>query len=163
MFENKDAQYKALVETFPRSFIKSRIQSGVELFYMPTEVIRDRLNSVFTGGAFDIRVGTVITSDLNVDLSCVLTLRWVDGSVTTIEEWGSADILMNKAGTSRVSDSYKAAHSDALKRCLAALGVAGELYHEEYRASLKEPLPPAENSSGTDNLKTRFSRRVKRG
>ena len=131
-FQTKQDQIRALCMPFPIEAIKQRQQGGKTLSYYPVEVIRTRLNEVFPCD-YEFRVNQVLITETTMDMSCVLTLRWVDGATTVVEEWGSSDILYNKDGKHRANDPSKTCASDALKRCLAFVGCGAELYNEAYR------------------------------
>lgn len=144
LYTSKEAQLEALRQPFSREHILSREQGSKKLYYLPIEVLRDRLNTVMPGG-FDIRNGEIIPSADNVDMSCVLTLYWADSTQTQIEEWGSSDVLMNRAGTTRANDPYKNASSDALRRCLMAVGCGSEMWDKRVLAEIEKAenqLPP---------------------
>lgn len=136
IYKTKTEQLTAFTAIFDPKSVKWRSNGSMELCYYPVEVIRERLNAVFPG-FYDLRTGEVVPSEHSVDMSVVLTLRWVDGTISIIEEWGSSDVLMSKSGSSRTSESYKTAFSDALKRCCAAVGCGSELWNEEYRKKLE--------------------------
>ncbi len=143
-FSSKAAQFAALVAPFPAEAVEQRSQGGETFFYYPVDLLRQRLNEVFPA-SYDFHVNKVITTEGNVDMSCILTLYWVDGTKNSVEEWGSSDILRSERNNRRVNDPTKTASSDALKRCLAFFGCGGELYNKEFRESLKkqaEALPP---------------------
>ncbi|MCK7495072.1 MAG: hypothetical protein MZW92_31290 [Comamonadaceae bacterium] len=128
--------------------------------YYPTNVIRDRILDCF-GGNFEFRINHVVTDDFTVNISGQLTLHWVDGSSTTTEDFGSADLLTNSSGTTRVGDPFKAAVSDLWKRVAASVGIGNELWDADYRESLKN-VPQTTEGDGTASLQ-RFSRRAKVG
>ena len=134
-FSTKQEQYDAIRATFPLSDVKTREQGGQQLSYYSVDTIRERLNAVFEG-CYEFRIKQVLTTEKTVDMSGELTLHWVDGTSTVVEEWGSSDILFSLKTGNRVNDPFKGAASDCLKRCLVFLGCARELYNEDYRKTL---------------------------
>ena len=101
-YPSKTEQFKALCSPFPVEAIKQRQQGGATLSYYPVEVIRTRLNEVFAGD-YEFRTNNTITTESTMDMSCTLTLRWVDGTTTIVEEWGSSDILHSREGKRRAN------------------------------------------------------------
>lgn len=134
-YKTKQEQFEALCRVFPIEAIKEREQGGTTLYYYPVEVVRNRLNQVFAGD-YEFRVRQVFPMEKTVDVTCELTLNWVDGSKTIVEESGSSDILLSAKG-SRVNEPMKTALSDGLKRCLSFIGCGAELYNEVYRGSIQ--------------------------
>jgi hypothetical protein len=143
-YTTKESQLEALRMPFPKENILTREQGGKTLYYLPIGTLRDRLNAVMSG-AFDIRSGEIIPGAYNIDMSCILTLHWADGTQSQIEEWGSSDVLMTRTGTSRANDPYKNASSDALRRCLMAVGCGDEMWDKKVLAEIEKArnvIPP---------------------
>ena len=130
----KEEQLQALCRQFPATDIKTRDLSGQKLYYLDGYTVLKRLNEVMEG-SYDFHIGQVITTEKTVDVSGTLTLRWIDGSTTTVSDFGSSDVLYNAKG-GRVNDPYKSAVKDLWKRCLAVVGVGADLYDAEYREGL---------------------------
>lgn len=150
-FSTAAEQLAALRAPFDPSLILTREQGGTELSYYPAHTIQNRLLDVLGAGLSITTERTEITED-RVDLSVRLTILWVDGSVSRIDGWGSADILRSKSGSNKVvNDPMKAAYTDALKVAASKLGVGLELYDKEYIKSLDNDATDKKPTQGRDD------------
>lgn len=131
-----------LAEPFPPACIKQREgRKGKMLDYVEAHKIVQRLNEAFAG-LWNFQVLERERMDKEV-----IVLGELSAEGTTKQQFGSSDITFAKGTQELVSlgDDYKAAASDALKKCAAMYGVA--LYLYENNKSQK----PAERKKSASN------------
>lgn len=132
-----------LAEPFPPECIKQREgRKGKMLDYVEAHKIVQRLNEAFAG-LWNFQVLERERMDKEV-----IVLGELSAEGTTKQQFGSSDITFAKGTQELVSlgDDYKAAASDALKKCAAMFGVALYLYEEN-----KKSQKPAERKKSTNN------------
>lgn len=166
-------QLTALREKFDPTLIKTREQAGQTMSYFPSHVIHNRLLDVL-GTGLSMTSEHVITTEDRIDMQVRLSITWVDGTLSRVDGWGSADIMRSKATQKITSDSYKVAYTDALKICASKLGCALELYDKDYLKSLEgggsssdedeeKPTRPARRMSPPADAPTPRMDRFKKG
>lgn len=131
-----------LAEPFPPECIKQREgRRGQVLDYVEAHKVVQRLNEAFAG-LWNFQVLERERTDKEV-----IVLGELSAEGTTKQQFGSSDITFAKGTQELVSlgDDYKAAASDALKKCAAMYGVALYLYEN------KKPQKPAGKQKSAGN------------
>jgi len=135
-----------LAEHFPPEDIKQREgRGGKTLDYVEVHRVIQRLNEAFEG-KWSFEVKDKDRTDKEVIVRGSLSAEGI-----TKEQFGSSDIVFSRDKKEPVciGDDYKAAASDALKKCAAMFGVALHLY-ENKSATQKQSSKPkgASNKNG---------------
>lgn len=134
-----ERQLVALVQKTPKRHIKQRKGRGGKTFrYVSGSYVQDRLNQVFAWSwSFEVKDHGNSPSGKSV---------WVLGRLTIIdplsknvivakEQFGSSDIKTDSSGAEvDYADDFKAAATDALKKCASLLGVAADIYADDETA-----------------------------
>lgn len=142
-YETKQDQLQALCRPFPVEEVKTRDEGGFTLNYYEAATIMKRLLDVL-GCGYSIENGRIERYEHDgklrrVDMEVIVTLTWVDGSISRLTGWGTSDIQYSRNDEWRiVSDYMKTAATDGIKVALTKIGVGAELYDSSYRASLTE-------------------------
>lgn len=135
-------QIALVVEKTPANHIKVRQgRAGMQIKYVETGYMIDRLNKIFHYmWSFEIKEKSQNQSLTQVQVLGRLTGYVVIPGTQPIvqpivkEQWGSAEIkkygpTSQLAGSPiDIGDDFKAAASDALKKCASMLGIAADLY-----------------------------------
>ena len=151
-FATPTEQLQALRRPFPVEEVKTREESGKTLQYYEGATIMRRLTDVM-GTGYSIKTGRIERYDVEgkprrIDMEVTVALTWLDGTVSSLTGWGSADIQYSKSDTWRiVSDFMKSAHTDGIKVALSKIGLGAELYDSTYRASLDAQMQQAEEAA----------------
>ena len=107
----------------------------------------ERLNLVF-GFNWDFEVTDKQILEDEVIVEAKLTVRTPGGQTIVKTQFGGADIKRHASGAKNgrplsIADDYKAAASDALKKCASLLGIGLDLYGRDRPYEADEPQPQA--------------------
>jgi len=144
-----EAQVDFLLQRTPRKEIKTRQgRGGLQFSYVEHGYVTERLNLVF-GFNWDFEVVDKQILDDEVIVEARLTVRTPGGQTIVKTQFGGAEIKRHASGPRNgrplsIADDYKAAASDALKKCASLLGVGLDLYGRDRPYEADEP--PAEMS-----------------
>lgn len=140
------AQETFLLQRTPPEEVKTRQgRGGMVMKYVEHSYVTELLNNVF-GFDWDFEITDKQILEDEVLVQARLTVRTLDGRTITKTQFGGADIKRFGSGPKSgkplsIADDYKAAGSDALKKCGSLLGIALDLYGRDY--SDPEPEPQA--------------------
>ena len=141
-----EAQVDFLMQRTPKREIKMRQgRGGLQFAYVEHGYVTERLNLVF-GFNWDFEIVDKQILDDEVIVEARLTVRTPGGQTIVKTQFGGADIKRHASGPKNgrplsIADDYKAAASDALKKCASLLGIGLDLYGRDR---------PADPESGTD-------------
>lgn len=164
-----EAQVDFLLQRTPKHEVKLRQgRGGMQFSYVEHGYVTERLNLVF-GFNWDFEVVDKQILDDEVIVEARLTVRTPSGQTIVKTQFGGADIKRHTSGSKSgrplsIADDYKAAASDALKKCASLLGIGLDLYGRDRpegdeaedpaparasqsRAKVVEMAPAASNSS----------------
>lgn len=144
-----EAQVDFLLQRTPRHEIKYRQgRGGLQFAYVEHGYVTERLNMVF-GFNWDFEVVDKQILEDEVVVEAKLTVRTPGGQTIVKTQFGGADIKRHASGNKNgrplsIADDFKAAASDALKKCASLLGVGLDLYgrdrpEESEQADLQKP------------------------
>jgi|GEM_PF-1308156 len=128
-----EAQVDFLLQRTPKHEIKLRQgRGGMQFSYVEHGYVTERLNLVF-GFNWDFEVVDKQILDDEVIVEARLTVRTPGGQTIVKTQFGGAEIKRHASGSKSgrplsVADDYKAAASDALKKCASLLGIGLDLY-----------------------------------
>jgi hypothetical protein len=128
-----EAQVDFLLQRTPRHEIKTRQgRGGMQFSYVEHGYVTERLNLVF-GFNWDFEVTDKQILDDEVIVEARLTVRTPGGQTIVKTQFGGAEIKRHASGPRSgrplsIADDYKAAASDALKKCASLLGIGLDLY-----------------------------------
>jgi hypothetical protein len=141
-----EAQVDFLLQRTPKHEIKTRQgRGGLQFSYVEHGYVTERLNLVF-GFNWDFEVTDKQILEDEVIVEAKLTVR-TPGSQTIVKtQFGGADIKRHASGAKSgrplsIADDYKAAASDALKKCASLLGIGLDLYGRDRPYDLEEAQP----------------------
>src|SRR5436305_815718 len=159
-----EAQVDFLLQRAPKHEIKTRQgRGGLQFSYVEHGYVTERLNLVF-GFNWDFEVTDKQILEDEVIVEARLTVRTPGGQTIVKTQFGGAEIKRHASGPRSgrplsIADDYKAAASDALKKCASLLGVGLDLYGRDRpddtesptantppvaeRPTKPEPAPPA--------------------
>lgn len=147
-----EAQVDFLLQRTPRHEIKYRQgRGGLQFAYVEHGYVTERLNMVF-GFNWDFEVVDKQILEDEVVVEAKLTVRTPSGQTIIKTQFGGADIKRHASGTKNgrplsIADDFKAAASDALKKCASLLGVGLDLYGRD-RPEEPEPVEVPKPQSG---------------
>ena len=144
---------KKLYEPFASALVKKRKgPKGKWLSYVPvTEYVR-RLNEIFAGDwSFEI------THREQHEDHVLVQGRLIVAGVTKCDIGGTNLKRTDDGSLLSLSDDFKAAASDCLKRCCRLLGMGSELYADEPVDPVPAQLPP-DGDDGQQNSPSRGGR-----
>jgi hypothetical protein len=127
------AQVDFLLQRTPKKEIKTRQGArGMMLSYVEHGYVTERLNVVF-GFNWDFEIVDKQILEDEVVVEAKLTVRTPAGQTIIKTQFGGADIKRHSSGAKSgrplsIADDYKAAGSDALKKCASLLGIGLDLY-----------------------------------
>lgn len=128
-----EAQVDFLLQRTPKSEIKVRPgRGGMQFSYVEHGYVTERLNLVF-GFNWDFEVVDKQMLEDEVIVEARLTVRTPGGQTIVKTQFGGAEIKRHASGAKNgrplsIADDYKAAASDALKKCASLLGIGLDLY-----------------------------------
>src|SRR5215210_5676982 len=128
-----EAQVDFLLQRTPKREIKMRQgRGGLQFAYVEHGYVTERLNLVFGfNWDFDIMDKQILEDEVIVEAK--LTVRTPRGQTIVKTQFGGAEIKRHASGAKMgrplsIADDYKAAGSDALKKCASLLGIGLDLY-----------------------------------
>jgi len=144
-------QLQMLLKKTPKTYIKSRPAKGGGTWdYVSGGYIRKVLNMMF-GWDWDFEIKDKQFMFGQVIIEGKLTVR-SGGKKIVKEQIGKKEVVFKK-GTSDpldIGNDFKAAATDALKKCAAELGIAADVYNasefKEIKIDVSEELTPREKS-----------------
>lgn len=142
-----EAQVDFLLQRTPRHEIKVRQgRGGMQFSYVEHGYVTERLNMVF-GFNWDFEVIDKQILEDEVIVEAKLTVRTPNGQTIHKTQFGGADIKRHASGQKSgrplsIADDFKAAASDALKKCASLLGIGLDLYGRDRPYEEVEPAPP---------------------
>jgi hypothetical protein len=151
-----EAQVDFLMQRTPKREIKMRAgRGGLQFAYVEHGYVTERLNLVF-GFNWDYEVCDKQILEDEVIVEARLTVRTPGGQTIVKTQFGGAEIKRHASGPRSgrplsIADDYKAAASDALKKCASLLGIGLDLYGRDRpdgETSGENPRPPAQPPSG---------------
>ena len=163
-----EAQVDFLLQRTPKSEIKVRPgRGGMQFSYVEHGYVTERLNLVF-GFNWDFEVVDKQMLEDEVIVEARLTVRTPGGQTIVKTQFGGAEIKRHASGAKSgrplsIADDYKAAASDALKKCASLLGIGLDLYgrdrvddaddgsHARNQAGHQSTEGPKNSSSSTLN------------
>lgn len=141
-----EAQVDFLLQRTPRHEIKMRQgRGGMQFSYVEHGYVTERLNMVF-GFNWDFEVVDKQILEDEVVVEAKLTVRTPHGQTIHKTQFGGADIKRHASGQKSgrplsIADDFKAAASDALKKCASLLGIGLDLYGRDRPYDEEEPAP----------------------
>jgi hypothetical protein len=142
-----EAQVDFLLQRTPKNEIKLRQgRGGLQFSYVEHGYVTERLNMVF-GFNWDFEIVDKQILEDEVIVEAKLTVRTPKGQTIVKTQFGGADIKRHTSGPKSgrplsIADDYKAAGSDALKKCASLLGIGLDLYGRD-RLDEDPPVTPA--------------------
>jgi hypothetical protein len=138
----------------PKREIKMRAgRGGMQFAYVEHGYVTERLNLVF-GFNWDFEIRDKQILDDEVIVEARLTVRTPGGQTIVKTQFGGAEIKRHASGPRSgrplsIADDYKAAASDALKKCASLLGIGLDLYGRDRpdEAAAEEAPRPARPST----------------
>lgn len=127
-----DKQLKLLLKRTPSQYVKKRPAKGGGTWdYVSGGYVRKVLNLMF-GWDWDFEVVSEQVSGGQVIVKGRLTCR-VNGRSIVKMQYGCKEIMYKRGTTDplNLGNDFKAAATDALKKCSAELGVAADVYNKE--------------------------------
>lgn len=163
-----EAQVDFLLQRTPKHEIKTRQgRGGMQFSYVEHGYVTERLNLVF-GFNWDFEVTDKQILDDEVIVEAKLTVRTPGGQTIVKTQFGGADIKRHTSGARSgkplsIADDYKAAASDALKKCASLLGIGLDLYgrdrpYEQEDAPVQVPNTLRESDDVLRSTPTRAPR-----
>src|SRR3954447_25995176 len=141
-----EAQVDFLMQRTPKREIKMRQgRGGLQFAYVEHGYVTERLNLVF-GFNWDFEIVDKQILEDEVIVEARLTVRTPGGQTIVKTQFGGAEIKRHASGAKSgkplsIADDYKAAASDALKKCASLLGVGLDLYGRDRPYDLDDPQP----------------------
>ncbi|MEA2575570.1 MAG: hypothetical protein QOH93_2868 [Chloroflexia bacterium] len=139
-----EAQVDFLLQRTPRQEIKYRQgRGGLQFAYVEHGYVTERLNMVF-GFNWDFEVVDKQILEDEVVVEAKLTVRTPGGQTIVKTQFGGADIKRHASGNKNgrplsIADDFKAAASDALKKCASLLGIGLDLYGRDRPEETEQP------------------------
>jgi hypothetical protein len=163
-----EAQVDFLLQRTPKNEIKTRQgRGGMQFSYVEHGYVTERLNFVF-GFNWDFEVTDKQILEDEVIVEAKLTVRTPGGQTIVKTQFGGADIKRHNSGARSgkplsIADDYKAAASDALKKCASLLGIGLDLYgrdrpYEQEDNAIAETQPRRETDSVLRSVTNRSSK-----
>jgi len=129
-----EKQYKILYSRTPARFTRERpAKGGGKWTYVTAGYVKKVLNFVFGGNwDFEIVDDRFIPEAKQVLVKGRLTVR-ADGNTIVKMQYGRADVKYRKSDQTPLDlgNDFKAAASDALKKCASEIGVAADVYNPQ--------------------------------
>src|SRR5437867_7949108 len=124
-------------------------RGGQQFSYVEHGYVTERLNLVF-GFNWDFEIVDKQILDDEVIVEARLTVRTPGGQTIVKTQFGGAEIKRHASGNRSgrplsIADDYKAAASDALKKCASLLGIGLDLYGRD-RPGDPEDAEPAQTA-----------------
>lgn len=128
-----EAQVDFLLQRTPKHEIKFRQgRGGMQYSYVEHGYVTERLNFIF-GFNWDFELMDKQILEDEVIVEAKLTVRTPAGHTIVKTQFGGSDIKRHSSGVRSgkpisIADDYKAAASDALKKCASLVGIGLDLY-----------------------------------
>lgn len=133
----------------PQEYIKQKAgRGGMTFNYVEAGYIIDQLNKIFNYmWSFEVKEKQINTGVTQVavlgKLTGYIVIPTTPPMVQAIvkEQWGGSDIKMFSQGHPKqgtpmdIADDFKAASTDAMKKCASLLGVAQDVYWKGWKES----------------------------
>lgn len=142
-----ELQLQAIFLPTPNKFVKTRKGRGGKTFnYVEGKYVRNRLNQIFGWNwSFNV-VDKFREGDEVVVQGRLVILNKKGEPIIVKEDFGCSEIqYLNDKQTKQKTDKpvsigndYKAATTDALKRCAVQIGIASDVYGDEFKT--KNPI-----------------------
>src|SRR5438045_1504042 len=128
----------------------------MQFAYVEDGYVTERLNLVF-GFNWDFDIVDKQILDDEVIVEARLTVRTPSSQTIVKTQFGGAEIKRHSSGSKSgrplsIADDYKAAASDALKKCASLLGIGLDLYGRD------RPSDPEEVTSSKSNVQSPMSK-----
>lgn len=142
-----EAQVDFLLQRTPKHEIKTRQgRGGLQFSYVEHGYVTERLNLVF-GFNWDFEVMDKQILDDEAIVEARLTVRTPGGQTIVKTQFGGAEIKRHSSGARSgkplsIADDYKAAASDALKKCASLLGIGLDLYGRDRPYDMDDAVTP---------------------
>jgi hypothetical protein len=163
-----EAQRAVLSQRTPADVVKSRRgRGGTKLSYVSHDYVTRTLNQAFNWAwSFEVieeKIFPALDAPEEIIVKGRLVVHAPGGDITK-EQFGGASVKRTRQGDIiSLADDFKAAASDALKKCASLLGVALDLYGDSpdvYGGGQPAPAPTNGRVIQGDGPKARFFRRV---
>lgn len=138
-----EVQLQAIFAPTPKKYVKNRKGRGGKQFaYVDGQYVRNRLNQIF-GWSWSWEVLDKFRDGDEVVVQGRLSIKNREGVVLiTKEDFGCKEIQYlndkNKNKTDKpvsVGNDYKAATTDSMKRCARQIGIASDVYGDDFKTS----------------------------
>ena len=153
-------QLQLLLKKTPSQYVRQRPAKGGGVWhYVSGAYVRKVLNLMF-GWDWDFEVLSEIIQGNQVIVKGKLTCR-VNGKSIIKTQFGCKEIMMRK-GTNEplnLGNDFKSATTDALKKCSAEIGIAGDIYGKD---EFKEIDVIQDNFSAEDTHNSKEKERVEK-
>lgn len=150
-------QMQLLLKRTPKQYVKKRpAKGGGQWNYVSVGYVKKCLNLLF-GFDWDFEIVSEQIAGNQVIVKGKLTCRSAGRTITKMQ-YGNKDI-MYKRGTETpldIGNDFKAAASDALKKCAADIGIAADIYNADDFKEVKIDMP----EDVSDEDKEQFLRRI---
>jgi len=144
-------QLQMLLKKTPKAYIKTRPAKGGGTWeFVSGGYFRKVLNMMF-GWDWDFEIKDKQFMFGQVIVEGRLTVR-SNGTTVVKEQIGRKDVIFKKGTTDPldIGNDFKAAATDALKKCAAELGIAADIYNasefKEIKVDVSDELTPREKS-----------------
>lgn len=136
---------------FPKEILEQKEMGGRKFDFVPHSHVTARLNDCLGVGCWKFEImQTEWVKELSTVLVCGRLHALIDGSWTFRDQWGGQIINKNRQGEIvELTNDFKGAASDALRKCASLYGVGEELYMNGHRAPKQEQI--ANNGGGSTN------------
>lgn len=128
---------EALNQPTPEGRVKYQPPEAGGFAYVDSTYVRERLDAVF-GGAWSFQAELASPEALKlgeVVMKGTLTIHVGPDQAIVKEQYGSAKIKWLRSDPTKpvdIGNDFKAATSDALKKCASLLGIAGDVYSGKF-------------------------------
>jgi len=142
----------------PPEYIKKRQGAGGKMFsYVEVGYVIRKLNEAFSPLNWDFKITDKIEKAKEVIVQGELTVKDHQGNSVVKTQFGQGDFKTNVS----MGDIYKAASSDALKKCASLLGLALDVYAPQLENWDRDTIPVVESETPTQsyNVITEAQRR----
>lgn len=148
----------------PPMFIKEKPgRGGKKVSYVEGGYVLSRLNAIFSPAGWDFKIVERGQTERKLDKGSEGEV-WVYGEITIHDHAKGYKVTKGQYGqhpihtSVPIGDAYKAASTDALKKCASLFGIAGDVYwkitEQEGTHETKGPTQPEKKTSvGTEDMK----------
>lgn len=152
-------QQMAMAQVTPPMFIKEKPgRGGKKVSYVEGGYVVSRLNAIFSPAGWDFKIIERGQTERKLDKGSDGEV-WVYGELTIIDHAKGYRVTKGQYGQHPVhssvpiGDAYKAATTDALKKCASLFGIAADVYWKigEQEAGTPEAQKPVKKTSVTED------------